>query len=502
MNIALNPLVLMTAIPVAGALLLLLMKPAWKNALRWTALVTALLTFGVSLWMLNQYQPAASGMQFEVNLAWFSLGNSTIGFHIGVDGISILMVLLTTFLAPLAILSTWNAVQDKVKGFMAFFLLLETGMLGVFLALDMVLFYVFWEFTLIPMYFLIGLWGGERRVYAAVKFFLYTMAGSVLMLAGILWIGLQYGSFDLTQLSGGGLIPLAAQLWLFGAFGLAFAIKVPMFPLHSWLPDAHTEAPTAGSVILAGVLLKMGAYGFIRFNLPLFPDAAVKMAPWMAALAVIGILYGALVAYRQKDVKKLVAYSSISHLGFVVLGIFALNAQGLQGAILQMVNHGLSTGALFLVVGMLYERRHTRLLEKFGGLWKVVPLMGTLALITVLSSVGLPGLNGFVGEFTILLGAFGSDAIGSPWFAGVATLGVIFAAVYLFHMFQRLFLGPVTQEENKDLKDVSIREILILAPILIMAFWIGLYPKPFFALMAPAVDQLATLIQSAALMAH
>ncbi len=502
MNLVSNPLLLVSAFPLVGALVVLLLKSKWKNALRWTALMTSLITFGLSLWMFSQFKATDPNMQFEVNLPWFALANNPIAFHIGVDGISILMVLLTTFLTPLAILSTWKAVDEKIKGFMAFFLMLETGLMGVFLSLDMVLFYVFWEFTLIPMYFLIGLWGGERRVYAAVKFFLFTMAGSVLMLAGILWIGLQYGSFDLNQLTGSGLIPVTAQLWLFGAFGLAFAIKVPMVPLHSWLPDAHTEAPTAGSVILAGVLLKMGAYGFLRFNLPLFPEATLKLAPWMAGLAVVGIIYGALVAFRQKDVKKLVAYSSISHLGFVMLGVFALNSQGLQGAILQMVNHGLSTGALFLMVGMLYERRHTRLLDKFGGLWKVVPVMGGLALVTMLSSVGLPGLNGFVGEFTILLGAFNSTAIGSPWFAGVATLGVILAAVYLFHMFQKLFLGPVTQEENLKLKDVSFREVMILAPILITAFWIGLYPKPFFMLMAPAVEKLTALVQSAALLAH
>lgn len=498
----LNPLLLVTFFPLLGVLIVLLLKPAWKNALRWVTLATSLVTFGLSIWMLTRFNAASGDMQFEFLLPWFTLSGNPIGVHLGVDGISILMVLLTTFLTPLAILSTWKAVAEKVKGFMAFFLLLEVGMLGVFLSLDMVLFYIFWEFTLIPMYFLIGLWGGERRVYAAVKFFLYTFAGSILMLAGILWIGLQYGSFDLSQLSGAGLIPATAQLWLFGAFGLAFAIKVPMFPLHSWLPDAHTEAPTAGSVILAGVLLKMGAYGFLRFNLPLFPNASVQLAPWMAGLAVIGIIYGAAVAYRQKDVKRLVAYSSISHLGFVILGIFALNLQGIEGAILQMVNHGLSTGALFLVVGLLYERRHTRLLENFGGLWKVLPVMGTLALITVLSSVGLPGLNGFVGEFTILLGAFKSTFLGSPWFAGVATLGVILAAVYLLHMFQMLFLGPVTHEENLKLKDVSVREILVLAPILLLAFWIGIYPKPFFMLMAPAVEKLTALVQTAATLVH
>ncbi len=498
----LNPLLLVTFFPLVGVLIALLLKPAWKNALRWTALATALVTFGLSIWMLTQFNASNGDMQLEYSLPWFSLGSNPISVHFGVDGISILMVLLTTFLTPLAILSTWNAVTEKVKGFMAFFLLLEVGMLGVFLSLDMILFYIFWEFTLIPMYFLIGLWGGEKRIYAALKFFLYTFAGSVFMLAGILWIGLQYGSFDLTSLTGSGLIPASAQLWLFAAFGLAFAIKVPMFPLHSWLPDAHTEAPTAGSVILAGVLLKMGAYGFLRFNLPLFPNASVTLAPWMAGLAVIGILYGAAVAYRQKDVKRLVAYSSISHLGFVVLGIFALNLQGLEGAILQMVNHGLSTGALFLIVGLLYERRHTRLLENFGGLWKVMPVMGGLALVTTLSSVGLPGLNGFVGEFTILLGAFNSTALSSPWFAGVATFGVILAAVYLLHMFQKLFLGPVTHEENQKLKDVSVREILVLAPILLVAFWIGIYPKPFFMLISPAVEKLVTFVQTAAGLIH
>jgi NADH-quinone oxidoreductase subunit M len=496
MNLGINPLLLVTFFPVLGVVLILFFKKEWKSATRWTALVTSLVTFGLALWVLSLFDQNDAGIQMELNLPWFTLGGNPIGFHLGVDGISILMVLLTAFLTPIAILSTWKAIEKQVAGFMAFFLMLEVGMMGVFLALDMALFYIFWEFTLIPMYFLIGLWGGERRVYAAVKFFLYTMAGSLLMLAGILWIGLQYGGFDLTKLTGAG-IPLAAQLWLFGAFGLAFAIKVPMWPLHSWLPDAHTEAPTAGSVILAGVLLKMGAYGFLRFNLPLFPEATLKLAPWMAGLAVIGILYGAMVAFRQKDVKRLVAYSSISHLGFVVLGTFALNAQGIEGAILQMVNHGLSTGALFLVVGLIYERRHTRLLENFGGLWKVMPVLGSLALVTVLSSVGLPGLNGFVGEFTILLGSFNSAVPGSPWFAGVATLGVILAAVYLLHMFQEVFLGPVKVEENLKLKDLSAREILTLAPILVVALWIGVYPKPFFALMAPAVDQLVNLLQAA-----
>ena len=495
MTSAINPLLLVTFFPLLGIVLILLFRRSWKNAIRWTALGTSLATFGLSLWMLSLFDAGNGDIQLAINQPWFTLGGNQISFHLGVDGISILMVLLTAFLTPIAILSAWKAIDEKVAGFMAFFLLLETGMMGVFLSLDMVLFYIFWEITLIPMYFLIGMWGSKNRVYAAIKFVLYTMAGSLLMLAGILWVGLQYGGFDLTRLTGSA-IPLTAQLWLFGAFGLAFAIKVPMWPLHSWLPDAHTEAPTAGSVILAGVLLKMGAYGFLRFNLPLFPEATLKLAPWMAALAVIGILYGAMVAFRQKDAKRLVAYSSISHLGFVVLGIFALNLQGLQGAILQMVNHGLSTGALFLIVGLLYERRHTRLMKDFGGLWRVLPVMGGLMLVTMLSSVGLPGLNGFVGEFTILLGAFNSIVLGSPWFAGVATLGVILAAVYLLHMFQEVFLGPVTHEENETLKDVSIREVLTLAPILILAFWIGLYPKPFFALMSPAVEKLVALLQA------
>ena len=408
-------------------------------------MITSLVTFLASIWMLGQFNPANPDLQMGINQSWLQFGSVSVNFQVGVDGLSILMVLLTTFLTPISILSTWTAVQDKVKGFMSFFLLLETGMLGVFLAQDMILFYVFWEFTLIPMYFLIGIWGGERRIYAAVKFFLFTMAGSVLMLIAILWIGLSKGTFSVPELTNmTGILPGTAWM-LFLAFALAFAIKVPMFPLHTWLPDAHVEAPTAGSVILAGVLLKMGAYGFLRFNLPIFPEIAVKAAPWMALLAVVGIIYGAATAFAQKDAKKLVAYSSVSHLGFVMLGIFALNLQGISGGILQMVNHGLSTGALFLIVGMIYERRHTRLMDDFGGLWKVMPVFGSLSLIIVLSSAGLPGLNGFIGEFTILLGAYTSTAINNTLAAILAALGVILAAVYLLHMFQKIYLGPVTQ---------------------------------------------------------
>ena len=495
-------LTLVTFFPVLGVLVILLLRPAQKQLIRWVALGTSLVTFGISLWVLTLFNPSNPDLQQVTNLPWIQVGSWNISYHLGVDGLSILLVLLTTFLTPISILSTWTAVQERVKEFMLFFLLLEVGMVGVFVAQDLFLFYVFWEFTLVPMYFLIGIWGGPRRMYAAVKFFLYTMAGSILMLLAILWLGINQGTFSVPDLIARGGIAPNLQQWLFLAFAAAFAIKVPMWPLHSWLPDAHVEAPTAGSVILAGVLLKMGTYGFLRFNLPLFPAAAVRFAPWMALLAVIGILYGAAVSYAQKDAKKLVAYSSVSHLGFVMLGLFALNTQGIQGGILQMVNHGLSTGALFLAVGVIYERRHTREMDAFGGLWKVMPVYAVLTLIVTLSSMGLPGLNGFVGEFTILLGAFGSQAIGSPWFAGFAAAGVILAAVYLLFMFQKLFLGEVTHEENKGLKDLNWHEIATFVPLLILIFWIGLYPKPFFALMAPSVDKLVNILQTASLALH
>ena len=502
MNFGIHPLLLVTFFPLVGVLVILSLKSQQKNAIRWTALVTALATFGISLWVLVQFQAGTAGIQLELRAPWLRLDGLAIDFYMGVDGLSILMVLLTALLTPIAILSAWSAVEDRVKGFMIFFLLLEVGMTGVFLALDLVLFYVFWEFTLIPMYFLIGVWGGERRIYAAVKFFLFTMAGSLLMLLAILVIGFQTGTFAWSDLLEKRELFATAQTWLFLAFGLAFAIKVPMFPLHTWLPDAHVEAPTAGSVILAGVLLKMGAYGFLRFNLPLFPEATVKFAPYLAILAIIGILYGAAVSYAQKDMKKLVAYSSVSHLGFVVLGTFALTAQSVSGSVLQMVNHGLSTGALFLIVGMLYERRHTREMSAFGGVWKVVPVMGALMLVVTLSSMGLPGLNGFVGEFTILLGSFGSQVLGSPWFAGAATLGVILAAVYLLVMFEKVFLGPVKVEANLGLKDLNVREIVTLVPLLVLIFWIGLYPQPFFNLINPSVENLISMVSSALLAVH
>lgn len=502
MEFLLQPLTLLTFFPILGVVVILFMNSEMKNAIRWVALVTSLITFGISLLVLGQFNASNPDLQLEAKYAWIHVAGWNIYYYLAVDGLSILLVLLTAFLTPISILSTWTAVEDRVKDFMVFFLLLEVGMTGVFLAQDLFLFYIFWEFTLVPMYFLIGLWGGPRRVYAAIKFFLYTMAGSILMLVAILFLGIQTNTFNIPQmlvrlpdLYATGTITAGTQMLLFLAFTAAFAIKVPMWPLHSWLPDAHVEAPTAGSVILAGVLLKMGTYGFLRFNIPLFPNAAIQAAPWIALFATIGIIYGAAVSFAQADVKKLVAYSSVSHLGFVMLGLFALNPQGVAGAILQMVNHGLSTGALFLLIGMIYEQTHTREIKVYGGLWKITPIFGTLMLISSLSSMGLPGLNGFVGEFTILLGAFGSKAIGNPWYAGISAIGVIMAAIYILYMFQKVFLGPAGEiTHHHDLKDLNWREILTVAPLIVFMFWIGLYPKPFFDILAPAVEKLLSAL--------
>ena len=495
---------LLTFFPLVGVVIILFLKPEAKNAIRWVSVLTALIGFGISIWVLSLFSTSNPDLQLVVNVPWIEVAGFNITFQMGVDGLSILLVLLTTFLTLISIIASWTVIKEGVKSYMIFFLLLETGMLGVFVSLDLFLFYIFWEFSLVPMYFLIGVYGGPRRMYAAIKFFLYTMAGSILMLLAILWLGIEGQSFSLPGLvtNTSANIPPDIQLWLFLAFALAFAIKVPMWPLHSWLPDAHTEAPTAGSVILAGVLLKMGAYGFLRFNISLFPHATVQLAPWMAGLAVVGIIYGAIVSFAQTDMKKLVAYSSISHMGFVILGMFALNSHGVQGSILQMVNHGISTGALFLIVGVIYERRHLRNMDDFGGLWSLMPIYGTFALIVSLSSMALPGLNGFVGEFSILLGAFDSNILGSYWFAGIAAIGVILAAVYILKMYQNVFLGPVTDEENRKMKDLSPLEILTLAPLLVLIFWIGLYPRPFFHLMGPAVEKLVTAIQTAALTMH
>ncbi|HIE25060.1 MAG TPA: NADH-quinone oxidoreductase subunit M [Anaerolineales bacterium] len=494
---------LVTFFPLVGVLILFFIKPEKKRSLRWVALLTSLVTFGISLVLLGKFDASNPNLQMVTNLSWIQVAGWNISYYMGVDGLSILLILLTTFLTPIALLSTWSAIEEREKDFNIFFLMLEVGMLGVFMAQDLFLFYVFWEFTLVPMYFLIGIWGGPQRIYASIKFFLYTMAGSLLMLLAILWLGINQGTFAVPDLIAMGGIGLDIQKWLFIAFAVAFAIKVPMWPLHSWLPDAHVQAPTAGSVILAGVLLKMGTYGFVRFNIPLFPEAAVHFAPTMAFLAVVGIIYGAIVSYYQRDIKKLVAYSSISHLGFVMLGLFALNSQGIQGGILQMINHGLSTGALFLLVGMIYEQTHTRDFDVYGGLWKVMPVYGTVMLIVTLSSMGLPGLNGFVGEFTILLGAFGSTALGSPWYAGLSAIGVILAAIYMLYMYQKIFLGPegsivqTVKEHGHPLRDLSVRELVTIIPLLVFIFWIGLYPKPFFALIAPTVDNLVAVLQAA-----
>jgi len=404
-------------------------------------------------------------------------------------------VLLSTLLGITAVLASFSAVQKRTRAYYAFLLFLQTGMTGVFVSLDLFLFYVFWEVMLVPMYFLIGIWGGERRLYAAVKFFLYTMVGSLLMLVALVYLAITHYhqsdvlTFDLLQIFGTELVR-SQQMWLFAAFGLAFAIKVPLFPFHTWLPDAHVEAPTAGSIILAGVLLKMGTYGYVRFCLPLFPEAAQAAVPLIAVLAIIGIIYGALVAMVQPDLKKLVAYSSVSHLGFVMLGVFALNLQGLQGGMLQMINHGISTGALFLLVGMIYERRHTRLIEQFGGLTKVIPAFAVCFMIITLSSIGLPGTNGFVGEFLILLGAFGAHKV----YGIVAATGVILAAVYMLWMFQRVMFGTVKHEANEKLKDMNFREWATVLPLILLVFWIGIYPKPFLETMDASLNHVLTQV--------
>jgi NADH-quinone oxidoreductase subunit M len=423
-----------------------------------------------------------------------------VSYHLGVDGISVLLVLLTTFLSPLALASAWRAIEDRTKEFVLTMLVLESGMIGVFVSLDLFLFYVFWEAMLIPMYFVIGVWGGSQRIYAAVKFVLYTMAGSLLMLVAILALYVQHGAatgaytFDLPTLARWVVPAGRAQTLMFLAFALAFAIKVPIFPFHTWLPDAHVEAPTAGSVILAGVLLKMGTYGFLRFCLPLFPDASLAFGPLVLVLAVIGIVYGAWVSTVQPDLKKLVAYSSVSHLGFVMLGLFTFTPQGLVGGLIQMINHGLSTGALFLMVGMLYERRHTRLIAEFGGLWKTVPALSAVFLVVALSSLGLPGLNGFVGEFLILVGAFQVNRV----VAALATSGIVFAAVYLLWMYQRIVFGEITQDENRRLPDLTPREWAILAPVLVLIVWIGVYPATFTAPTEAAVEALIVRVQAKA----
>jgi NADH-quinone oxidoreductase subunit M len=492
-------LTIVTFLPLVGIAAILLLKPLRRESddlIKNIALGTSIATFLGTLVILFLFDPSQAGLQLVDRVNW--IPSWGIQYFVGVDGLSILMILLTSFISMLAIYSSFSAITKQVKAYYIFMLLLEVGMMGVFLAQDLFLFYVFWEFTLVPMYFLIGIWGGERRVYASIKFFLYTMAGSLLMLLAILYMGINGGTFSVPDLIAGREAFADVQTWLFLGFFIAFAIKVPVFPFHSWLPDAHTEAPTAGSIVLAGVLLKMGTYGFVRFNLPLFPQASSDLAPFIAVLAIIGIIYGAIVSFAQTDVKKLVAYSSISHLGFVTLGIFALNNAGIQGGILQGVNHGISTGALFFLVGVIYEQRHTRKMSEFGGIWKVMPVFTILSLIVVLSSMGLPGLNGFVGEFTILLGSMGSEALTpQPWiYTAFATTGVILAAVYLLWMFQNVFMGPLDNEANTALRDLNRRELVIMLAFVLFIFWIGIAPSAYFGLMDSSVSALVSSISA------
>jgi len=482
-----------------------LAAPIWKAG----ALGASLLTFGISLKLWTGYDTTRADYQFVEHVPW--LAEWGVNYFVGADGISVLLILLTTFLQPIVLIASWHEIKQSVKSYLFFMLALETGMIATFAALNLFQFYVFWELMLIPMYFIIGIWGGPRRVYAAIKFFLFTMSGSLLMLVAMLVVYRlhfeQTGTLtlDLVAPPGSTLpglldtnIPLAGaewwrtQPWLFAAFALAFGIKVPVFPFHTWLPDAHVEAPTAGSVILAGVLLKMGTYGFVRFALPLFPDASVQFAPFVFGLGLAGILYGALVAMVQRDIKKLVAYSSIAHLGFVMLGTFALNDEGLKGAVLQMVNHGLSTGALFLLVGMLYERRHTREISAFGGIAKPMPVYAALFGIVTMSSIGLPALNGFVGEYLILLGTFRA----APLVGAAACFGVVLAAVYMLWMYRRVVFGPVDNPENLGLIDLDLREKLVLAAVVIPIVWIGVYPQPLLTRLSPPVGEILRVMET------
>jgi NADH-quinone oxidoreductase subunit M len=476
-----------TFLPTAGAVVLLLLPGRSHKLIRWFSLLVTVATFAVSIKLLVDFETVAP-MQMVTRVPWIpSLG---ISYKVGIDGISLFLVMLVTFITPITVLGSFGAIQTRLKEFFFSMLILETAMIGALVALDLFLFYVFWEAMLIPMYFLIGVWGGKRRIYATVKFFIYTMIGSLLMLVAILYVVFTYKTqtgvltFEYSKVLS--VLLTAREQWLlFLAFALAFAIKVPMFPFHTWLPDAHVEAPTPGSVILAAVLLKMGTYGFIRFAMPMFPVAAIKAIPLISILAIIGIIYGACVAMVQKDVKSLVAYSSVSHLGFVMLGLFSLNTHAVEGAIYQMLNHGVSTGALFLLVGVVYERRHTRLIADYGGLTRVMPIYAVFFMIFALSSIGLPPLNGFVGEFLILMGAFQANAV----YGVLAATGVVLGAIYMLWMYQRVFFGEVKHKENEGLKDLSVREIAVFAPLILMVFVMGVYSKPFISKMEPSVNK-------------
>jgi len=493
--------------PLAGMFVLLLMNKENKALIRWWANLVVFSGFLVSLPLWFWFDVSKSDqMQFVERHIWIAtLG---VDYHVGIDGITLLLIMLTTFLGPLAVLSSWTAIENRTKEYYAFMLMLQTGMLGVFISLDFFMFYVFWEVMLVPMYFLIGVWGGPRRLYAAIKFFLYTLVGSVLLLLGILALyftyptlamqnpelAAQFGTmptFNILAFQAmGKYLSQDFQWWVFLAFFVGFAIKVPMFPFHTWLPDAHVEAPTAGSVILAGVLLKMGTYGFLRFSLPILPWATKHFVPMMVTLAIIAIIYGALVAMMQPDMKKLVAYSSVSHMGFVMLGMFALNPNGLNGSILQQINHGISTGALFLIVGIIYERRHTREIAQFGGLSTVMPIYATVFLIMTMSSIGLPLLNGFIGEFTIMMGALQSNI----WWAVAGGAGIVLGAAYMLWLYQRTMFGKNENPANQKLLDLNLRELATLVPLIIVAFWIGLYPAPFFKVLDKPVNKLVEAI--------
>src|SRR5262245_24918484 len=473
--------------PLVGALLILLIDKRNENAIRWIANVVAFLGFAVSVPLWYWYNPSNADFQFVERASWIpSIGAE---YFLGVDGFSTLLVLLTTMMGFIAVLSSWTAITERVKEYYIFLLVLQTGMLGAFMALDFLLFFVFWEVMLVPMYFLIGIWGSSNRLYSAIKFFLYTLVGSVVMLLGILALYFAYHAqtgvytFDVTKYQQFA-FDEGLQWWVFIAFFLGFAIKVPMFPFHTWLPDAHTDAPTAGSVILAAVLLKMGTYGFIRFSLPILPDATKVFTPAVAFLCIVGIVYGALVALAQKDWKRLVAYSSVSHMAMVMLGMFALNPIGITGSIVQQLNHGISTGALFLLVGVVYERRHTREISEYGGLSKVMPVYAAVFLLMTMSSIGLPTLNGFIGEFLILQGAF----LHSIMWAAFAGSGVVLGAAYMLYLYQRTMFGKVENPKNERLPDLGIREFVTFAPLIVLAVWIGLYPKPF-------LDRLQTSVQ-------
>ena len=486
-------LTLITFLPIIGAILLAFFPKENEGAIKQTALAVAAADFLLSLSLWTNFDNSTHNMQFGLNISWIESWGTN--YHIGLDGISLLLYVMTTFLTMLCIIASWE-VKKHIREYMMAMLALSTGMLGVFISLDLFMFYVFWEFQLVPMYIIVGVWGGPRRIYAAVKFFIYTAVGSLLMLVAIIWIYFHIkqttgvATADILFITEHISAPLDIQKWLWLAFFLAFAIKVPMFPFHTWLPDAHVEAPTAGSVILAGVLLKMGTYGFLRFNLPFFPQASYDFMPFIAWLSIIGIVYGALVSMVQEDLKKLVAYSSVSHLGFVMLGIFALNEYGIQGALIQNINHGISTGALFLLVGVIYDRRHTRLIKEFGGLSKQMPVYAVCFMIVALSSIGLPGMNGFVGEFLILLGIFQVNGL---W-AACATSGVILAACYILWMFQRVMFLELKNPENMKLKDMNIRELITIVPLLVLIFWIGLYPKPFMKTFDASVNNLVSKV--------